>query len=378
MKLFPKGNKHSLMDFFYQKLETLFDNPPSNLGYKSDIESILNELGITKEYLLKMSINSLSKTIRNKQEIKIIASYLFFMQDFLKLLKAKGNSEKEQILLKDLLTLSEAMIYEKQKKNTVLLRYGEKGNTAYIILNGEVDVLIESSSIKNMGEKCYLFYLANLIKYQEYGLLNLNVNENFKIFPIDIIDDITIKGGENNIAKKNSIPDNISVSSFNINNENDNKNTNNNNLRNSIKNNKNNIMDKIKKITLPNSIKTDRSHKSSQRKKGEGGDNEPLTSSRKNDSKRDSQRGFFKLNFMNEELKELQKVKKYKARELLDMFGLKLSDKKLNKKLNHCNTNDFIERLNIFDYLDKKFKELEEKKIEEERKKEEEKKLIQI
>ena len=378
MKIFPKGNKHSLMDFFYEKLETLFDNPPSNLGYKSDIESILNELGITKEHLLKMSINSLSKTIRNKQEIKIIASYLFFMQDFLKLLKAKGNSEKEQILLKDLLTLSEAMIYEKQKKNTVLLRYGEKGNTAYIILNGEVDVLIESSSIKNMGEKCYLFYLANLIKYQEYGLLNLNVNENFKIFPIDIIDDITIKGGENNIAKKNSIPDNISVSSFNINNENDNKNTNNNNLRNSIKNNKNNIMDKIKKITLPNSIKTDKnskSRKSSQRKKGEGGEYEPLSSSRKNDSKRESQRGFFKLNFMNEELKELQKVKKYKARELLDMFGLKLSDKKLNKKLNHCNTNDFIERLNIFDYLDKKFKELEEKKIEEERKKEEEKKI---
>ena len=373
MKLFPKGNKISLMDFFYEKLETLFDNPPSNLGYKSDIESILNELGITKEHLLKMTINSLSKTVRNKQEIKIIASYLFFMQDFLKLLKAKGNSEKEQILLKDLLTLSEAMIYEKQKKNTVLLRYGEKGNTAYVILSGVVDVLIESSSIKNMGEKCYLFYLANLIKYQEYGLLNLTVNENFKIYPMDIIDDITIKGRENNITKRNSIPDNISVSSFNINNLYDNKNTNNNNITNSIKNNNNNIMNKIKKITLPNNIKTDRSHKNSQRKKGEGGDNEPLTSSRKNDSKRDSQRGFFKLNFMNEELKELQKVKKFRARELLDMFGLKLSDKKLNKKINHCNSNEFIERLNVFDYIDKKFKELEEKKIEEEKKKEEKK-----
>ena len=378
-KLFPKGKKISLMDFFYEKLETLFDNPPSNLGYKSDIESILNELGIKKEHLLKMSINSLSKTVRNKQEIKIIASYLFFMQDFLKLLKAKGNSEKEQILLKDLLTLSEAMLYEKHKKNTVLLRYGEKGNTAYIILSGDADVLIETSSIRNMGEKCYLFYLANLIKYQEYGLLNLTVNENFKIFPIDIIDDITIKSRENNNARRNSIPDNISISSFNINNANENKNANNNILRSSTKNSKdkkNSLMNKIKKITLPNNIKTDRSnksHKSSQRKKGEGGDNEPLSSSRKNDSKRDSQRGFFKLNFMNEELKELQKIKKYKARELLDMFGLKLSDKKLNKNLNHCNTNDFIERLNVFDYLDKKFKELEEKKIEEERKKEEKK-----
>lgn len=371
MKLFPKKNKMTLMDFFCEKLENLFDNPPSNLGYRSDIESILNELGITKEHLLKMSVNSLSKTVRNKQEIKIIASYLFFMQDFLKLLKAKGNSEKEQILLKDLLTLSEAVVYEKQKKNAVLIRYGEKGNTAYIILNGAVDVLIASSSIKNMGEKSYLFYLANLIKYQEYGLLNLTVNENFKIFPIDIIDDITIKGRDNNTTKRNSIPDNISINGFNINSINDNKNASNNNLKNVAKN---NIMNKINKISLPNSIKTDRSiksHKSSQRKKGEGGDNEPLSSSRKNETKKDSQRGFFKLNFMNEELKELQKVKKFKARELLDMFGLKLLDKKLNKKLNHCNSNDFIERLNVLDYLDKKFKELEEKKIQEEKKKDE-------
>ena len=143
------------------------------------------------------------------------------MQDFLKLIKAKGVSEKETILLKDLLTLSEAMIYEKQQKNTVMMRYGEKGSTAYIILNGQVDVLIETSSFKNLGEKSYLYYLANLIKYHEFGLVNLAVNDNFKKFPIEIIDDITIKTNNNTIT----------------NNDNNNNINNNNNPINDIKNN---------------------------------------------------------------------------------------------------------------------------------------------
>ena len=39
----------------------------------------------------------------------------------------------------------------------------------------------------------YLFYLANLIKYKEYGLLNAVVNDNYTVYPIIIEDDITNK-----------------------------------------------------------------------------------------------------------------------------------------------------------------------------------------
>ena len=92
--------------------------------------------------------------------------------------------------------------------------------------------------------------------------------------------------------------------------------------------------------------------------------NEILLSSRKNDTKRE-QKGVFKLNFMNEELKDIQKVKKFRAKELLEMFGLKLLDKRLNKKLNHCTTEEFIERLNIFQHMEKKQEGLEQKKREE-------------
>ena len=382
MKLFPQGEKQTLKDFFNEKLEKLFKTGPSNLGYKVDIESLLSDLGMTQDHLLQMTINSLSKTVRNKQEVKIISSYLFFMQDFLKLIKAKGVSEKETILLKDLITLSEAMIYEKQQKDTVMMRFGDKGSTAYIILNGQVDVLIETSFFKNLGEKSYLYYLANLIKYHEFGLLNSTVNDNFKKFPIEIIDDITIKNNNDNINKKES---NKFINQPNNNDENNltNKkkldrnnskikinNQDNNNISFSLSNNMiNSINQNINNINNVSGIRAKRVNKTLKKQKFEWNNNNEISSSgRKNDSKKENQpKGFFRLNFMNEEIKDILKVKKFRAKELLDMFGLKFLDKKLNKNLNHCNTEEYIERLNIFDYLEKKQKEAEmreQKKIE--------------
>ena len=380
--IFEKQSQN-LSDILSEKLEKIFKLGPSNMGYKEDIESLLNEIGLSKQLHLKLAINGLSKTVKNNQEIKIIASYLFFMQDFLKLVKAKGASEKEQMLLKDLLTLSDAMIYERQPKDNVLIRYGDKGNTAYIILNGQVDVLIETSTIKNLGEKTYLYYLANLIKYQEYGLLNITINENFKKFPLIIIDDITIKDNDNNINsnfqnKNMGINETINNNFNNQINEN-NENINKNNYQNK---NKNYIVNRINNVDISNSIKNERSskrHKSSKRKRIESDDNEIESSGRKNESKKDFQRGVFKLNFMKEEYKDSESIKRFTAKELLDMFGLKLLDKKLNKELNHCNTDEFIQRLDIFSILEKKQQDIiQRRKEKENNKKENEEKINEM
>ena len=382
MKLFHQGEKQSLKDFFNERLEKLFESTPSNFGYKVDIESLLNDLGITKEHLFHMAINCLSKSVRNKQEIKIIASYLFFMQDFLKLIKAKGVSEKEHILLKDLLTLSEAMVYEKQQKNTVLMRYGEKGSTAFIILNGQVDVLIETSCFKDLGEKGYLYYLANLIKYHEFGLVNLAVNDNFKKYPMEIIDDITIKTNNNKNFNNHNYNTNISsIGHANTSNKNVNhystkdvtimknntfsKTPMNNNIQNKLNNDINNIN---KTQNLKNNeffIRRDKNSRTLTRQRREEDENNEILSSSRNEAKVESQKGVFKLNFMNEELKDLKKVKKYRAKELLEMFGLKFLDKRINKKLNHCTTEEFIERLNVCQIIDKKNEEKDSKKREE-------------
>ena len=188
-------------EVFGEKLEQIFSGSPPNSGYKNEIENIVNELAISPELFLKLIIACMTKTVRTNLEKKIITSYLFFMQDFVKLMRAKAISGKEIYVYKDLLNLSESIFYEKQLKNSVLMRFGEKGNTAYIILSGQVDVLIKSSVVQNVREINYFYYLANLIKYHEFGLLNQVINDNFRNYPVEIIDDISellLKGKKNN------------------------------------------------------------------------------------------------------------------------------------------------------------------------------------
>ena len=49
-------------------------------------------------------------------------------------------------------------------------------------------------------EKDYLYYISNLIRWKEYGLVNIVINDNFPIFPLEIIDDITQKDIEKKIV----------------------------------------------------------------------------------------------------------------------------------------------------------------------------------
>ena len=346
LTLAKKPEKFTIKNLYSERLEKLFSHQASNFGYQSDIEGILNELAITKEQLFKMAVNCLGRSSRTKPEIRIIASYLFLMQDFLKMLKAKSLGEKENLLLKDLLTLAEAVDLEKAQKNTVLMRFGEKGNNAFIILDGKVDVLIESYFHKNLGEKTYLYYIANLIKYHEFGLVNSIVNENFKKFPMEIIDDITIK-----IPGINAFKQNKNTSDYNFfNNQNDEANNylidnNDNNVDSSIKN---SARHSVVINHIPSDIRYSLNKEFKRMKRMNtlrGTAVEEIKKSRK------KKQGVFKLNYINEELKELHKIPQYSARELLDMFGLKLIDKRYNRNLNHVNTDEYIKRLNIFNNI---------------------------
>ena len=333
LKLFNKDQKHSIKNIYNDRLEKLFSHPPSNFGYKSDIEGILNELALKKEQLLYMVVNSLGRSTRTKPEIRLIASYLFLMQDFLKLIKARGVEEKENLLLKDMLTLAESVDYQKEGANVVLMRYGEKGNNAYIILDGKVDVLIESSYHVNLGEKTYLYYLANLIKYHEFGLVNSVVNENFKKFPMEIIDDITIRrAGNDKHNKKNK--------EFKNNIESDEKES----EINALDNDKENSMEKLRHSLAIKQIQNELI--SDLRKKCR---NNTYRGNGEENKKRKKQLGVFRLNYVNEEFKELKNnnIPSYSAKGLLNMFGLKLIDKRFDRRLNHVDINDYIKRLNI-------------------------------
>ena len=79
------------------------------------------------------------------------------------------------------------------------MRYGEKGSKAYINLNGVVDILIKVTKSVKANERDYLHYLACLIKYNEFTIINLVINENFFNFPLVIYDDIESKTQINSV-----------------------------------------------------------------------------------------------------------------------------------------------------------------------------------
>ena len=344
LKLFPKPEKQTIKSIYNERLEKLFSRAPSNFGYISDIEGIMDELALTKEQLFHMVINSLGRSTRTKPEIRVIASYLFLMQDFLKLLKAKSPEQKENLLLKDLLTLAENVEYEKAQSNSVLMRFGEKGNNAFIILDGKVDVLIESHFQKDIGEKTYLYYIANLIKHHEFGLVNSIVNENFKKYPMEIIDDITTKNPDHSGIKQNK---NTSEYNFYNNNQNDEG-------FNAIDNNdnENSLKKSFRHSVVVNSNAGDFKFSFNKEFFKRMGRTNTLRGTVDDTKKpRKKKPGVFRLNYVHEEFKDSHKIPQYSARELLDMFSLKLIDKRFNRQLNHVKTDDYIKRLNIFNYI---------------------------
>ena len=169
-------------------LNSIFADNPSKNGYKFDIEMALKELGINDNEFFSLVLESFYKTERDKEDLLLISSYLFFMQEFIKLLKAKKSYKNEIKLFHYLLNLSSSIYYQQIQKNEILMKYGDKGDKAYINLNGEVNVIIPSSKLFNVYENDYLLYLASLIKYKEYNIINCVLNENFINYPLIIYD----------------------------------------------------------------------------------------------------------------------------------------------------------------------------------------------
>ena len=185
-------------------LNIMFNNNPSTYGYKHDIEELLKDLEIKEDEFFTVVLESFTKENRNNEDLIFIASYLFFMQEFIKLLKAKESYKKEKKLLNYLMHLSSEIFYEKMQKNMILMKYGDRGDKAYINLIGDVDVLVPNSTLMNVYENDYLLYLASLIKYKEYDLINFALNDNFPNYPLIIYDD-----SSSNIDQIPSILENI-------------------------------------------------------------------------------------------------------------------------------------------------------------------------
>lgn len=196
------------------------------VGYRQDIDSLLNDLHLSKENLFKIVLEFLSKSIRKESEVRIIVSYLFSMQGLTNLLLKTINPDirsKDKNLLNNLFALSRTLAYEKFPKDYILIHFGEKGSKAYINLSGEVAVLIKKQYKIKLSEDEYLNYLANLIKNNEYELANIVMNENFKTMPIEIIDDINEQDNDKKAIPSVSVKEITQFISFKNGNENENE-----------------------------------------------------------------------------------------------------------------------------------------------------------
>ena len=169
-----------------KKLDDIFSKKCSHLGYDGDIANALDEIGVTQEEFFNVCLLFLEKSTRTKEETRLIYGYLFFMKDFITMIKKQDESHYSEYLQ----IIATYMNYEKLDCNRVLMRFGDKGKKAYIMLNGEIDILIKSPKVMKVYEKDYLVYLATLIRYREYGLVNVVVNENFNVYPLEIEDDL--------------------------------------------------------------------------------------------------------------------------------------------------------------------------------------------
>ena len=147
--------------------------------------SNLEELNLNKELLLEKVLYCLTKPQKISIDYEIIYDYLFFMKEFSNLLKKQAKTNPKELLE----TVALYLEYNNYPQNTIICRYGDKGDKAFIVLKGEVDILIKQKKVVRLEEENFHLYLATLIKYKEFSILLNVIKDNFESYPFEIIID---------------------------------------------------------------------------------------------------------------------------------------------------------------------------------------------
>ena len=167
---------------------------------KKQNESIINNIGISKiidpSYNFYVSYELKDTALKmfqagfeeDQTKIKFFCNYLYqlvpFNKIFSKLSKSKDpldNTKLEKILY----NLAVKLKYEFIEKNKVVYMHGNDPDKFYIILKGEVDIIIPNEMEVMMNEYEYYYYILRLYKFQEHSLLEKVLNKNYDNFRLD-------------------------------------------------------------------------------------------------------------------------------------------------------------------------------------------------
>ena len=145
------------------------------------------QLGYTLEDLLphndenfKIISYIMTKIIKNDNEIFLIKLYLQNLKKFISIFKDTTTP------LKDLLEkISDQIIVENICINTMVCKTGDKGDKVYLLLKGNVSVLLQKEIIVSISKIDYLCYLVKLHLYQENDLISRILMVNREKYGID-------------------------------------------------------------------------------------------------------------------------------------------------------------------------------------------------
>ena len=186
--------------------ENIFINKNENLIYEKNIEYLVNEIKeaekkikkelkesiFNKKNIPKIPTPEIELTPINIQTIQYILSSKIRNQNMLIVLNTFLSNMKFVSVTPDLndrkkliSSLSSCLKLEKKQKGSILFRYGNKGNRFYVVLSGEISVLILKEVDVELTFLNYIKYLLYLkvIKEDELAkkIIATNSITNFKL-----------------------------------------------------------------------------------------------------------------------------------------------------------------------------------------------------
>ena len=179
----------SMVDRIISKLSHLKSESFSKVAFDIDIDEYFE--------ICKKSLST-PPSKKTNQDIFLICGFFLYLKGFLSMLSQNNSNNTYEVMR----IIAGSLEYEKWQSNRMIMRNGEKGNKFYIILQGNVDILIPKKIQVEMTKEEYLTYLALLIVYREFELLERVVIENFAIYPVEItdIDKIMEKGASRKMS----------------------------------------------------------------------------------------------------------------------------------------------------------------------------------
>ena len=149
------------------------------------IQNLINEYNLPLDYENKISVLDLICYILKKNTKKIIENEILKTY-FIKNEKLVALFKPLNISLNDMFSKLVGHIkYEKKLKDNILFKEGDKGDKFYIILKGEVGILIQQEKIATCSFLEFIKCLMILYLYQEKSLVNKMIMNNRDLLKFD-------------------------------------------------------------------------------------------------------------------------------------------------------------------------------------------------